>query len=215
MVWLSEGSLVVITLAKMGKRVNNQKMHRLPYEHTITWLDDEMIKTSSQTCSTWLIDGVSDKHDTHDWSFIYQDEACVTVNVIMCVSVADDFITNTTRTYKKKALSITRTLSQAWLRHQHWETWMQLKIKAHVKPHRCSRSEPECVWPLSETLQGRLRNWFRPKFSRVVVATTKLPYPITQTPFLYPPVGFGSHQVMETFTLPNISLVIPVWYLSP
>ena len=132
---LSKGSLVIITSAKMSKCVNNRKMHRLSYEHTLAWLDAEMTKPFLYTCSTWLTDGVSDKRDTHDWLFIHWDDACVIVNVTLCVSATDAFIANITRTYETKTLSITRTRSQAWLRHQHAETWMQWTSKADVKTH--------------------------------------------------------------------------------
>ena len=42
-----------------------------------------------------------------------------------------------------------------------------------------------------------------------------LVYATSQTPFLYPPLGFTSQQVLETLVLPNISLAFPLWYLVP
>lgn len=48
-----------------------------------------------------------------------------------------------------------------------------------------------------------------------IVYSISLTHTITQTPFLYTPPGFLSHQAMETLTLPNMSLAISVWYLLP
>ena len=45
--------------------------------------------------------------------------------------------------------------------------------------------------------------------------TTSLAYATSQTPFLYPPTGFVSQQVLATLVLPNISLEIIAWYLIP
>ena len=42
-----------------------------------------------------------------------------------------------------------------------------------------------------------------------------LAYDTSQTPFLYPPAGFVSQQVLATLVLPNISLAFLVWYLIP
>lgn len=44
---------------------------------------------------------------------------------------------------------------------------------------------------------------------------TFIPYEITQTIFLYPPPSFISHQVMATLTLPDMDLVMHIWYLEP
>jgi hypothetical protein len=42
-----------------------------------------------------------------------------------------------------------------------------------------------------------------------------IPQAITQIPFFYPPPGIKDFQVATTLTLPNMVLVIPVWYLHP
>ena len=118
---------------KLAKGVNNRKMHRWSNEHTLAWLDDETTKPSRHTCSTRLNDGVSDKHDTRDWPLINKDGTYVIVNVTSCVSATDAFIENTTRTYKAKTLSITRTWPQVWIRHQHVETWVKWTSKADAK----------------------------------------------------------------------------------
>ena len=89
-------------------------------DHENTHSRDSMmkqIKPSRNTCSTWLTDGASDKRDTRDWSFINGDDSCMIVIVTLCVSVTDPFIANTTSTYEVKTSTITRTWSQAWLRH--------------------------------------------------------------------------------------------------
>ena len=156
----------------MAKCVNNRNMHMWSNEHTLAWLDDETTKPSKHTCSTWLIDGVSYKRETRGWSFIDWDDTCATTNVTPCVSVTNAFIANTASTYEFKTFSMTRTWLQVWLRHQHAETWMQWTRKSDVKTHTSLQSEHKCVQSSSETLQGRLRNWCRPKFWRVIVATT-------------------------------------------
>jgi hypothetical protein len=43
----------------------------------------------------------------------------------------------------------------------------------------------------------------------------KIPQPLNQIPFFYPPPGIESFQVAATLTLPNMVLAIPVWYLHP
>lgn len=120
------------------------------------YLTTKRPKPSKHTYSTWLTDSASDKCDTRDWLFIDQDDSCMIVNVTLCVSVADTFITNTTITYEAKTLSITRTWLQAWLRHQHAKNWMKRESKVDAKTHTNSRSEPQCVSSSSETPQGRL-----------------------------------------------------------
>jgi hypothetical protein len=42
-----------------------------------------------------------------------------------------------------------------------------------------------------------------------------VPRPLTQIPFFYPPPGIEAFQVAATLTLPNMVLVILVWYLHP
>jgi hypothetical protein len=42
-----------------------------------------------------------------------------------------------------------------------------------------------------------------------------VPQPLTQIPFFYPPPGIEAFQVAATFTLHNMVLEIPVWYLHP
>jgi hypothetical protein len=42
-----------------------------------------------------------------------------------------------------------------------------------------------------------------------------IPQAITQIPFFYPPPGVQAFQVAATLTLPNMVLVILVWYLHP
>jgi hypothetical protein len=42
-----------------------------------------------------------------------------------------------------------------------------------------------------------------------------LPQPLTQIPFFYPPPGIEAFQVAAMLTLPNMVLVILVWYLHP
>lgn len=81
-----------------------------------------MTKPSKHTCSTSLTDVISDKYDTRDLLFIVQYDACAIVNVTLFVSVTYAFILNKTSTYEAKTFSITRTWSQARLRHQHEET---------------------------------------------------------------------------------------------
>jgi len=49
----------------------------------------------------------------------------------------------------------------------------------------------------------------------VVTNPNLLPNSITNISFLYPPLGFVSHQVIATLTLPKIALAIPVWHLAP
>ena len=151
-VWSSELS------TKIAKCVKNRKMHRSSYKNTFTWLGDETTKPYRYTCSTLLTDGVTDKHNTRDWSFIDRDNTCMTLDLTPCASATNAFIANTTIKYKVKTLRITWTWSQAWLRHQHAEIWLQRTRKAYVKTHMSSRSEPECVQSSSETLQGRLQN---------------------------------------------------------
>ena len=50
---------------------------------------------------------------------------------------------------------------------------------------------------------------------KIGTGTTFLPYIIWKTPFLYPPLGFVSKQVLATITLPHMAFAIPVWYLVP
>ena len=132
------------------------------------WRNDQTIQTHMFNMTNWWCKQPS-------WLIIHdQDDACTTMNVTPCVSATNSFMENATNTHEEKTLSITRTWSQAWLRHQHAKTWMQWTSKVDVRTHASSRSEPECVQSSSETLKGGSEIGCRPKFWRVVVAATTL-----------------------------------------
>lgn len=114
-----EGNLVVRTSTKLlsvwkiERYISNLANTNL---HVLTM---RQLKPSRHTCSAWLTDGVTKKHDTCDWLLVYYDDACATEYVTLCVSATYVYIENTTSTRRAKTLSITRTWSQAWHWHQH------------------------------------------------------------------------------------------------
>jgi hypothetical protein len=50
---------------------------------------------------------------------------------------------------------------------------------------------------------------------RGIVPFGRVPQPLTQIPFFYPPPGIEAIQVAAMLALPNMMLAIPVWYLHP
>lgn len=124
MVRLSKGSLIIRTSVKWLS-VCIIKICIDDHENTHSHqLHDETTQAIQQTCSTWLIKGASDKHDTRDLFLIDHDDTRETVNLTPCVSGTEAFVANITSTHKAKTLSITRTWSHIWLRYQHEKTWM-------------------------------------------------------------------------------------------